>query len=84
MDFEDRIRQARESARTGEPWELAARIGDAWEFVGDFATKQDAIDAARRLYQDETAKVFGISGDPSSGRYETRLEFHREDVLTIS
>lgn len=82
--FKEKIRNLRESERTGEPFELAEWVDGSWEFVGDFPSRNAAIEAARRLYQSESAEVFGISSDANSGHYETRLEFYDDGKLSIT
>jgi hypothetical protein len=60
-------------------YELAVQSLDGvWELVGDYPTREAAIEAALEAYphvwhDDEDGAIFGLSCDPLSGHYEERI-----------
>jgi hypothetical protein len=77
---------------TETTYELAYRdtCGD-WQLIGDYPTEEAAIEAARVwatgdvVHHDHSGTaVFGISGDPDSGHYETQVEVFEDGDFLVS
>ncbi len=63
-----------------------------WELIGDFASQEAAIAEAVRLasdtggavhHDDAGTVVFGVSTDPNSGHYETRVEVYQDGSHSV-
>jgi hypothetical protein len=62
-----------------------------WQLIGDYPTEEAAIEAARVWaagdvvhHDDFGTAVFGISGDPASGHYETQVEVFEDGDFLVS
>jgi hypothetical protein len=76
---------------TTKTFELAYQTRHGgWELIGAFASEDEAVQVARQWAQgdivhhdDFGTAVFGISGDPRSGHYETRVEVYADGEFTV-
>jgi hypothetical protein len=77
---------------TETTYELAYQdTHSGWQLIGDYPTEEAAIEAARVwatgdvVPHDHSGKaVFGISGDPDSGHYETQVEVFEDGDFLVS
>lgn len=60
------------------------------EFCGDFASREEAIEAAKRLHEgghahtaDDGGSTWYLSSDPASGHYEERFGIWTEDGESV-
>lgn len=72
--------------------ELAAmNTHGGWDHAGDFATREEAIDAMKQLHADghihtadDGGSTWGLSDDPDSGQYEERWGVWTEDGQSVA
>ena len=72
-------------------WELAVADGHgAQEHCGDFASRSEALEAAKRLHDgghihtaDDGGSTWYLSSDPDSGHYEERFGIWTEDGESV-